>query len=132
EDRPTTAEVAIVNRALARRLFGPNQDPVGHRVGFGKAPKDAAYLVVGEIADVLVDDLRRAPPPMIYLPVAQHFPTRGVSRFARSTELRTQLLACERLFEQSTGSCQYRRSPRWMKPTHTPSKHNICWQDLLR
>ncbi len=83
EDRPTTAEVAIVNRALARRLFGPNQDPVGHRVGFGKAPKDAAYLVVGEIADVLVDDLRRAPPPMIYLPVAQHFPTRG------SLEVRT-------------------------------------------
>src|SRR5207302_858757 len=52
-------------------------------VRFGKAPKDAAYLVVGEIADVLVDDLRRAPPPMIYLPVAQHFPTRG------SLEVRT-------------------------------------------
>jgi predicted permease len=83
EDRPTTAEVAIVNRTLARKLFGPNQDPVGHRVGFDKAPNDATYLVVGETADVRVDDVRRPSPPMIYLPVAQHFPTRG------SLEIRT-------------------------------------------
>jgi putative ABC transport system permease protein len=83
EDRPTTAEVAIVNSTLARKLFGPNQDPVGHRVGSDKAPNDATYLVVGETADVRVDDVRRPPPPMIYLPVAQHFPTRG------SLEIRT-------------------------------------------
>ncbi|MGH9587309.1 MAG: FtsX-like permease family protein, partial [Acidobacteriaceae bacterium] len=82
-DRPTTAQVAIVNRTLARRLFGPNQNPVGHRIGFGKAPDDATYLVVGEIADIRVDDVRRPPPPLIYLPVAQHFPTRG------SLEVRT-------------------------------------------
>ena len=76
-DRPTTTQVAIVNRTLARRVFGPNQNPVGHRLGFGKAPDDATYLVVGEAADVRVDDVRRPPPPLIYLPVAQHFPTRG-------------------------------------------------------
>ena len=83
EDRPATAEVAIVNRTLAKRLFGPEENPVGHRVGFGKAPDDATYLVVGEIADVRVDDVRRPPPPLIYLTVAQHFPTRG------SLEVRT-------------------------------------------
>lgn len=82
-DRPTTTQVAIVNRTLARRLFGPNQNPVGHRIGFGKAPDDATYLIVGEIADIRIDDVRRAPPPLIYLPVAQHFPTRG------SLEVRT-------------------------------------------
>src|SRR6266513_2927273 len=32
EDRPTTADVAIVNRTLATRLFGPNENPVGLRV----------------------------------------------------------------------------------------------------
>ena len=77
EDRPTTAEVAVVNRTLATRLFGPNENPVGHLVGFAKAPEDATYLVVGETADVRVDDVRRPPPPLIYLPVAQHFPARG-------------------------------------------------------
>ncbi|HYY72785.1 MAG TPA: ADOP family duplicated permease [Candidatus Bathyarchaeia archaeon] len=82
-DRPATTQVAIVNRTLARRLFGSNQNPVGHRLGFGKAPDDATYLVVGEIADIRVDDVRRPPPPLIYLPVAQHFPTRG------SLEVRT-------------------------------------------
>ena len=76
-DRPTTTQVAIVIRTLARRLFGQNQNPVGHHVGFGKAPDDATYLVVGEIADIRVDDVRRPPPPLIYLPVKQHFPTRG-------------------------------------------------------
>jgi len=76
-DRPTTVQVAIVNHALAEKLFGPNQNPLGHRVGFGKSPEDGIYLVVGEVADVRVDDVRQAPPPMIFLPVAQHFPTRG-------------------------------------------------------
>jgi putative ABC transport system permease protein len=83
EDRPTTAQVAIVNHALATKLFGPNENPVGHRLGFGKAPVDSTYLVVGEIADARVSDLRSSPPPMIYLSVAQHFPTRG------SLEVRT-------------------------------------------
>ena len=82
-DRLTTTQVAIVNRTLARRLFGPNQNPVGHRIGFATAPADATYLVVGEVADIRVDDVRRPPPPLIYLPVAQHFPTRG------SLEVRT-------------------------------------------
>ena len=82
-DRTTTTQVAIVNRALARKVFGPNQNPVGHRIGFGRAPDDATYLVVGEVGDVRVDDVRRRPPPLIYLPVAQHFPTRG------SLEVRT-------------------------------------------
>ena len=83
EDRPTTAQVAVVNHTLAAKLFGPDEDPVDHRLGFGKAPEDSTYLVVGEIADARVSDLRSDPPPMIYLPVAQHFPTRG------SLELRT-------------------------------------------
>jgi len=108
-DRPTTTQVAIVNHTLARRLFGPNQNPVGHRVGFGKAPDDASYLVVGEIADVRVDDVRRPPPPMIYLPTAQHFPTRGsleVRTVKRaSTEIanvRTALLAVDTQLPIST------------------------------
>ena len=108
-DRPTTTQVAVVNRTLARRLFGPNQNPVGHHVGFGKPPDDASYLVVGEIADVRVDDVRRPPPPMIYLPIAQHFPARGpleVRTVKRaSTEIanvRTALLAVDTQLPIST------------------------------
>ena len=109
EDRPTTAEVAIVNRTLATRLFGPSENPVGHRVGFGKVPDDATYLVVGEIADVRVDDIRRAPPPLIFLPVAQHFPTRGSLEVrtinqasAEIASVRTALLAVDTRLPIST------------------------------
>jgi predicted permease len=82
-DRPTTTQVAVVNHTLAARLFGPGESAVGRRLGFGKSPEDSTYLVVGEIADARVTDLRSDAPPMIYLPVAQKFPTRG------SLELRT-------------------------------------------
>ena len=101
-DRPTTTQVAMVNRTLARRLFASNQNPVGHRVGFGKAPDDATYLVVGEIADIRVDDVRRPAPPLIYLPVAQHFPTQGALEVrtikgapTETANVRTALLAVD-------------------------------------
>ena len=90
-DRPATTQVAIVNRILARKLFGPNQNPVGRRVGFGTAPEDATYLIVGEIADFRVNDVRRPPPPMIYLPVEQHFPARGALEVRTVNQASTEI-----------------------------------------
>lgn len=109
EDQPASVEVAIVNRTLASRLFGPTQAAVGQRVRFGKSPNHATYLIVGETADVRVDDVRRPPPPMIYLPVAQHFPTRGALEVrtvngaaAESANVRTALRAVDAQLPLST------------------------------
>ncbi len=82
-DRPQTVPVAIVNHAFAAKLFGPYETPIGHRFGFGEAPSDSTYLIVGEIADARVGDLRSPAEPMIYLALSQQNPGRG------SLEIRT-------------------------------------------
>jgi predicted permease len=64
-DLPDSKPVAILSRAFARQLFG-DESPVGHRIGYESAPKDARYLIVGEAADARVDDLRSPPPPVAY------------------------------------------------------------------
>jgi predicted permease len=69
-DLPTSQPVAILNRAFARQLFG-NQSPIGHRIGYEPAPRDATYLIIGEAADARVDDLRSSPPPVAYFSIDQ-------------------------------------------------------------
>jgi predicted permease len=69
-DRPNSQPVAVLNRALARQLFG-GESPIGHRIGYESAPRDATYLIVGEAADARVDDLRSAPPPAAYFSIDQ-------------------------------------------------------------
>ena len=63
--------VAIVSRAYARHLFG-DVDPIGHFVGYGPAPNDRAFLIVGEVADARVDGPKFEPPPTAYLSLTQH------------------------------------------------------------
>ncbi len=79
-DRPQTIQVAVVNHAFAAKLFGPAENPVGHRFGLDD---DSRYLIVGEVADARVNDLRSPAEPMIYLDLQQQFPARG------SLEIRT-------------------------------------------
>jgi predicted permease len=69
-DRPDTQKVAILNHAFARTLFG-DESPLGHRVGYQAPPHDADFLIVGEVGDARVDDLRSASPPVVYFPVNQ-------------------------------------------------------------
>jgi len=69
-DRPDAPGVAILNRAFARRLFG-NESPIGHRVGYQAAPHDGEYVIVGEVGDARMDDLRSAPPPVAYFSLDQ-------------------------------------------------------------
>ena len=66
-DNEHTQKVAILNRAYARQLFG-EASPVGHWIGYHE---DHQFLVVGEVADALVDGLRAAAPPMVYVPLNQ-------------------------------------------------------------
>lgn len=69
-DRAGTEQVAIVNEAYAKKLFG-NENPVGHGIGYERAPRDHEFLVIGEVADARVDGPLGAAPPVLYRPVEQ-------------------------------------------------------------
>ncbi|HEY4906312.1 MAG TPA: ADOP family duplicated permease [Candidatus Acidoferrum sp.] len=69
-DTPDSPRVAILSQSFARKLFG-NEDPIGHRVGYEPAPNDSEYVVIGEVGDARVDDLRSAAPPIAYFPLTQ-------------------------------------------------------------
>ena len=66
-DNQHSQKVAILNRAYARKLFG-NASPLGHWIGY---TDDHQFLIVGEVADALVDGLRSPAPPMVYRPINQ-------------------------------------------------------------
>jgi predicted permease len=66
-DNEHSQKVAILNRAYARKLFG-NASPIDHWIGH---KDDHEYIIVGEVADALVDGLRSAAPPMVYMPIDQ-------------------------------------------------------------
>jgi predicted permease len=66
-DNEHSQKVAILNRAYARKLFG-DASPIGHWIGY---KDDHQFLIVGEVADALVDGLRSAAPPMVYMSIDQ-------------------------------------------------------------
>jgi predicted permease len=69
-DTPDSVQVAVLSHSFARKLFG-DQNPIGHRVGYEPAPNDADYVVVGEVGDARVDDLRSVAPPVAYFSLTQ-------------------------------------------------------------
>jgi predicted permease len=81
-DTPDSAGVAVLSHSFARKLFG-DEDPIGHRVGYEPAPNDSEYIVVGEVGDARVDDLRSAAPPVAYFSLTQR------PAFANTIEVRT-------------------------------------------
>jgi predicted permease len=81
-DTPDSVGVAILSHSFARKLFG-DEDPLGHRVGYEPAPHDSDYVVVGEVGDARVDDLRSAAPPVAYFSLTQR------PSFANTIEVRT-------------------------------------------
>jgi predicted permease len=64
QDTETSAKVAIINQALAKRFF-PHQNPIGKRFSAGPTAKDTKWIeIVGVCADTRYDALRNNPPPM--------------------------------------------------------------------
>ena len=66
--------VAVVNEAFVRVYF-PNQDPIGARVGRGTGPVNSDWLtIVGVVADMPLDELPDATPaaafPEIFMPMS--------------------------------------------------------------
>jgi predicted permease len=65
-DRPEDVQVAILNEAAARLLFGI-EDPLGRRIGRGRqGPADIE--IVGLVKNAKYLNVREAPLPTVYLP----------------------------------------------------------------
>ena len=63
-------KVVVINRALAR-LYFPNQDPIGQRIGDTSLSKDSITEIVGVVDDVREGGLNQEIWPAVYLPIAQ-------------------------------------------------------------
>src|SRR5262249_31464109 len=69
-DRPQSAEVAIVNAALAKQLW-PGQDALHKRFQIVQGPD--LFEVVGVVGTTVVNQVGEDPAPMIYRPIQQEY-----------------------------------------------------------
>jgi predicted permease len=84
EDRPDSPRVAIINDAMARRLW-PGRDPVGQRFKLGSADSDRLWFtVVGVVGDMRRQGLEREPIPQMFEPLAQN-PSRLATLLVRTS-----------------------------------------------
>jgi putative ABC transport system permease protein len=73
QDTRSAMQVAVVNEALARKVF-PGEDPVGKHINFG--PLNDQIQIVGVVGNVRHVGLETAPRPEIYLSFGQaHWPS---------------------------------------------------------
>jgi predicted permease len=83
-DRESAPKVAIVNEALARRLW-PGQDAVGKRITTQDPRNNPEWLIVsGVVHNVRHREWTPEPGPEIYIPYAQDAQARNSSGFART------------------------------------------------
>ena len=74
EDGAQTLPVAIVNRTLARQLWG-EEHVLGRRLKLGTVDSPAPWLtVVGVVADMRREGIEIAPAPQLFVPLAQAGP----------------------------------------------------------
>ena len=93
QDNETAPKVAVVNERLARYYFG-DQNPIGRRIGWGKADIE----IVGVARDAKYYDLREQPLRAFYVPYTQvndRFGTR-MTLLVRSASDRDKLIAAVR------------------------------------
>ena len=78
-DAAKSPKVAAINGTLAHRYLG-NASPIGRRFGFDeKSSSDIA--IVGVVGDAKYSDLRKEPPPTVYVPYAQDLDFPGAMNF---------------------------------------------------
>jgi putative ABC transport system permease protein len=71
EDAVQSEPVAIVNEAMARRVWG-TADPVGQRIAWGNAAQHAPWMrIIGVVGDVKQGPLNTETVPQIYTPWVQ-------------------------------------------------------------
>jgi predicted permease len=69
-DRTATAGLAVVNAALAARIF-PGEDAVGRRVRMGPNPNGIWLSIIGVVGDIRHSSLEDDPRPEIYISYLQ-------------------------------------------------------------
>jgi predicted permease len=72
-DGPAAPPVAVINEAMARKLF-PNTDPLGQHVRTGSAPTGPWVTIVGVIGDVRHGGLEEDPQPEMSISYLQRPP----------------------------------------------------------
>jgi predicted permease len=82
QDGPDSPPVAIINEALARRLW-PGRDAVGKKFQFGESG-GAWITVVGIVRDMRRQGLENAPLPQVFVPMAQD-PSRPATLLVRTS-----------------------------------------------
>jgi len=65
-----SSKVAVINSTLAHRYLG-DANPIGRRFGFGDEKSSSDIAIVGVVGDAKYSDLRKEPPPTVYVPYAQ-------------------------------------------------------------
>lgn len=83
QDRENSPRVAVVNLAFARKFFH-QENPIGQRFGNRGPNSSSGIEIVGVIRDAKYGDVRQQPPPMFYLPLAQHFEKRPYELHVRT------------------------------------------------
>ncbi len=73
-DGGTSQKVAVINRALARQLFG-TEDVVGRQFKIGMLPTAPIYEIIGVSADARYTSVRRPMSATVYLSYRQQPPT---------------------------------------------------------
>jgi len=64
------AEVAVINQAFARRVFG-DDNPIGKRIRIPRQQPAPVATIVGVVADLKYSKLDADPEPQVYLPYRQ-------------------------------------------------------------
>src|SRR5207245_737945 len=98
-DDSAAPRVALVNRTLARRLFG-EESPVGGRIAFGAPGSAASVAIIGVVGDTKTFTLRESDaaraPGVVYVPVAQAPPSLlGQMNFAVRSKADSRALSPE-------------------------------------
>ena len=84
EDGPDSPRVAIINDAMARRLW-PGRDPLGERFKLGAGDSDSLWFtVVGVVGDMRRQGLEYEPIPQMFEPLAQN-PSRLATLLVRTS-----------------------------------------------
>jgi len=71
QDREGAAMVAVINQTFAERFFS-GEEPIGQRLGLGRAGDAGEYEIIGVAADVKYQQLRDQQYPVAHVAVAQH------------------------------------------------------------
>ncbi len=104
EDGPASPPVAVVNEAMAARLF-PGENPLGRRVRTGPNPSRNQWTtIVGVVGDVRHTGLEQVPAPEMYIPHRQGPPVAPflvVRTTGNPAELVERLRADARAFDRA-------------------------------